>query len=353
MMKLNILDKIQRGMIGSDKKVEIEKDFQKLKINMSMIDVNSEFDIFVKEIMLNIPELYKIEKTIMDILIDIETEQDILDMFTKKFDEYKEFPTSKKRRLSQLNISNEISSEITTIDKNKIDNYFKKTNRDITFKNIKEIINNKDILPLQVNVYNTNNIITLNQTNDTDSLLVKPLSDNKSTNYSNNSLITVNTNKPPEVKINNFRGINSRLAGNIVNAPKTIQEKNKNKKNSKNIIKKLFESLDYNPVVNPLPTNTNNIKDIVNKNFYNKKPEREDEVKYSVRNKNKGDTSLLSKYSHSIFKKNHIYPKKDVSPARTDLSDEILVHKTPTRENQLTFVPDRINLLKIFNQNKK
>jgi hypothetical protein len=282
-------------------------------------------------------------------------------MLSNRFDNYKEFPTSKKRRLSQLNISKEI--EITHIQKkDKIENYFKKTNIDISFKNIKEKIHNKDIIkevpPLQssINVYNTNTYITINQSNDIDSRLselkaTKTLSDNKSTNYSSNSLITIN-NKPNEVKINNFRGINSRLAGNILNRPKAIQEKNKIKKNSKNVIQKLFEGLDYKPVKSIAINPTNNMKDVINKNFYHKKPEREDEVKYSVRNKTTGDTSLLNKYNHSIFKKNYTH-KKNVSPTRSDIDDEILVHKTPTRDNTLSLIPDKMNFIRLFNQNKK
>jgi hypothetical protein len=317
----------------------------------------AEFEKFLKEILLNTSELYKIETAILDILNDLETEQEIIDMFVEKFTSNTTLPESKKRKLSQLNISNEI--EITHIEKkSKIDNYFKKTNKDATFKNIKEKINNKEInndasplIPVQstINIHNTNTFITINQCNDTEDYKTRNLSDQKSTTYSNMSLTTVN-NKPAEVKPNNFRGINSRLAGNILNFPKAKQEKNIIKKNSKNVIQKLFEGLDYKPI-KVVDTNkqTNYIKEIVNKDFYIK-PKREEECKYSVRNKTTGDTSLLNKYNHAIFKKN---PKKDVSPARSDLSDDILVHKTPTRENQLKFVPDKMNFLKLLNQNKK
>jgi hypothetical protein len=362
----------------------ISKEIQILKfylINGEDFKNDENFGKFLKEILFDIPEIYKIEKLITKILNYIETEEELILIFNQKCSE------QIKAIFKEVDISH-------VEKKAKIDNFFPKINKDISFKNIKEKIegtlkntSNKlsdvntildlNTVPFITNIQNTNTYITINS-NDTESILSDMknktinLSNQKSTNFSDISVVSNKFNNELTNKTN-YRGINSILADKIINLPKANKEINKKKKekNSKNLLQKIFEKYDKNEIKQDnLQNKTNIIKQVVNKEFYqkdNKTPKiiENDKLKFSVRkNIPIADTSIADKYNHKIFKLNSLnmsqVKNKDISPTRTDLSeDEILVENTPTKLENFKFTKkspnalNKMNFIKLFNQKKE
>jgi hypothetical protein len=325
----------------------IMKNMDKLKLYYSIEDSyknEEKFDNFLKEFVIILPGVYKIMNEMDDIFRNIEVEESIVSDFKSNCLNNESVFLGKKRSSP----SSEMTSLVET-PKKKI-NEIDIQRQELTFRNVKEKINNVNLNSLSVSLSasaSASNSKSNNSTSPENNLLLNKSDDTIKSRPSYETLISEYYSQSKtlsKTRIPVYRGLNSLLAGCIKTTPKTDQ-KHKKKKTNKvmGTIHSFFEryriqeKLDEN-AENNMEDNT----DSTSKEEYEIKPikptEPKNKYKISVRKDQNNDTFIVFSYE------------------KEESDDEILAENTPTKSikyKKCSISTSKTNLLKLFNQSNK